>query len=101
MSRQQFVILSRETSRDGGLAPLGSRQDIIDRLAQFNTAPEVAGQDILYGPGIRLEFSPGEPVSQILLTVTEEEIAWQVMMRLAKALEWKLLDPSSGRELSP
>ena len=98
---QQLVILARAESMDDGLPPLGSRDEILERLAGLNTAPAQAGEDILYGPGIRIELPPGDPVSQMLMTVVEEEIAWQVIMRLAKELEWKLLDPASGRELTP
>ena len=101
MSAQQLVILSPEPSRDGGLAPLGSHDEIVRALGRLNIAPERAGETMLYGPGIRIEMSPDSPVSQMLLTVTEEEIAWLVIMRVAKAMQWKLLDPATGRELSP
>jgi hypothetical protein len=98
---QQYVILSREESAGEGLAPLGSRQDIIRQLGPYNTAPDTDDGDILYGPGIRIELPPSDPVTQMLMTVTEEEIAWLVIMRLAKGLHWKLLDPATGRELTP
>ena len=98
---QQLVILSPNAAPEGALAPLGSRSEVVEHLSRFNTAPECNGGDILYGPGISIELPPGEPVTQLLLTVMEEEIAWQVIMRLAKQFEWKLLDPASGRELTP
>jgi hypothetical protein len=98
---QQFVILARQRSSDNGMAPIGSRAKIIRDLAQYNTAPEIEGDDVLYGPGIRLELPPGQSeVNQILMTVMEEEIAWLVMMRLAKAFDWKIVDTDSGRELN-
>ena len=101
MTTQQLVILARGESTGDGLTPLGTRDQIIKQIAIYNTAPEGEGTDILYGPGIRIELPPGDPVRQMLMTVTEEEIAWQVIMRLAKGLEWKLLDPATGRELNP
>lgn len=101
MARQQLVILSSETGDDGGLAPIGRRSEIIERLSGFNTAPEREGSMVLHGPGIRIEFADEDPVRQMLLTVVEEEIAWQVILRIARALGWKLLDPTSGRELTP
>jgi hypothetical protein len=101
VSGQQFVILSPDESSDNGLAPMGSRADVVDQLGRYNTAPQCAGEDILYGPGIRIELPPGEPVTQMLMTIVEEEIAWQVIMRLARALRWRLLDPTTGRELVP
>ena len=105
MSATQFVILSKQDATGQGLAPLGSRATLIRELAHYNTAPERPDDaDMLYGPGIQLEFPPGAPgqgdVNQALLTVVEEEIAWLVIMRLAKAFNWKIVDTSSGRELN-
>ena len=101
MPRQQFVILSPEPSSNGGLSPIGSREEIVKQLGDLNTSPEKEGGDMLYGPGIRIELPPGEPVTQMLMTLTEEDIAWHVVMRLVKQMKWKLLDPMSGRELKP
>lgn len=97
----QFVIVSKK-SASNGVAPLGARQEIIRTLASYNTAPEREKDDeILYGPGIRLEFPPEQdPVNQVLLTITEEEIAWHVIMRLIKTFEWKIVDTETGRELN-
>ncbi len=97
----QLVILSRDETTGDDLAALGTRAEIIDSLAVHNTAPETEGDDVLHGPGIRIELPPGEPVTQMLMTIVEEEIAWQVIMRLAKTMQWKLLDPATGREFSP
>lgn len=83
------------------MAPIGPRAKIVGDLSHFNTAPEREGDDVLYGPGIRLELPPDQnDVSQMLLTITEEEIAWLVIMRLAKAFDWKIVDTTSGRELN-
>jgi hypothetical protein len=102
MARRQLVILSRESLPDGGLAPLGRRRDIESGLATRNTAAERPGGHTLYGPGIELELAPGQdPVTQMMLTISDEDIAWPVIMRLARELQWKILDPNSGRELSP
>lgn len=97
----QLVILGRGESSGGALPELGTRKEILTQLAPLNTAPAVEGEDLLHGPGIRIEMPPGDPVTQMLLTIVEEEIAWQVIMRLAKVMRWKLLDPASGRELTP
>ncbi len=86
---------------ENGLASLGTARDIVGRLSVFNTGPDHDGGDVLYGPGIRIELPPEDPVQQMLLTITEEEIAWQVIMRLAKLLEWRIIDPATGRELNP
>lgn len=101
MGSQQLVILAREDGAGSDPSALGTREEVVRRLSAFNTAPEADDGEVLFGPGIRIELPPQEPVSQMLLTIVEEEIAWQVVMRLAKAMEWRLLDPSSGREFSP
>ncbi len=102
-SSRQFVILSGREPAGDGMPPIGPRQDILEQLARCNTAPEAAEHaDVLYGPGIRIELTPGQdPVSQMLVTITEEEIGWQVLTRLIHHFQWKLLDPNTGRELTP
>ncbi|MHC5024551.1 MAG: hypothetical protein ACYTGG_11710 [Planctomycetota bacterium] len=101
VATQQLVILSQDHGSDNGLAPIGARQEILDQLLNHNTAPQRAGEDVLYGPGIRIEMPPEDPVTQMLMTITEEEIGWQVIMRLAKIMRWKLFDPVTGREFIP
>ena len=99
---QQYVILSNEVPTDNGMAPIGSREEILNLLASYNTAPENDDESILFGPGIRIELPPDQdPVPQMVLSVVEDEIAWLVIMRLAKELKWKILDPMTGRELKP
>jgi len=82
------------------MAPIGSRREVLTQLSHYNTAPDGTDNDSLYGPGIRIELPPGQdPVTQMLLTVVEEEIAWLVIMRLMKAFGWKIVDMNTGREL--
>jgi hypothetical protein len=103
-SRRQFVILSgEEPTEGGGLAPIGARGEVCRRLADCNTGPECEdADDVLFGPGLRIELTPHQdPITQMLVTLTEEEIGWQVLTRLIREFHWKLLDPDSGRELSP
>jgi len=98
---EQYVILAQSEDDDGTMRPIGTREEIRAQVADFNTAPDHEGGDALYGPGFILELPPQNPVSQMLLTITEEEIAWLVIMRLARRFNWKLLDMVSGRELIP
>lgn len=99
---QTYVILSPEDSRAGGLAPIGTRDEIVKALEPLNTAPERRGEDVLWGPGIRIDLPPEkDPVDQMLLTVVEEEIAFLVIMRIGRICQWRMLDPETGRELNP
>ncbi|MCH2135058.1 MAG: hypothetical protein MK101_00585 [Phycisphaerales bacterium] len=96
---QQFVILARTGNGD---APLGSRKEIVSRLAGLNTCPETDGEDVLWGPGIRIDLPPDQdPVRQMLLGIVEEEIAWLVIMRLARECQWRVVDMETGDELVP
>ncbi len=84
------------------MAPLGTWADLLSGLLEHNTGPENTDDEtVLYGPGIRIELGPEDPVCQMLLTVTEEEIGWQVIQRLAHEFSWKLLEPTTGREWTP
>ena len=100
-SRQLVILSSDEPPEPGAMAPIGRRADIIGDLAGCNTGPESPdAQDVLYGPGIRIELTPHQdPISQMLVTVTEEEIGFIVLQRLVKEFGWKLLDPNTGMEL--
>jgi len=101
-SGKVFVVLSSHDadSTDGSMTPIASRKSLLAELFDCNTGPERQDDDILYGPGFRLELTPGQdPITQMLLTLTEEEIGWQVLTKLLKQFEWKLLDPNTGREL--
>ena len=102
MGAKQFVVQSRSRAADGTLAPLGSRRDIESALTCRNTMSDHAGGDRLYGPGIEIDIAPEEdPVLQMLLTINDDDIAWDVILRLAREFQWKIVDPNTGRELSP
>ncbi len=102
MQQRQLVILSRTSYKNGVPDPIGSRVDVVNALAMRNTLADIEGGDILYGPGVDIQLPPGQdPIQQMLLTITDEDIAWPVILRLAKDLQWKLLDPVSARELTP
>ncbi len=97
---QQFAILP--PSKNGATADLGTRRDLIATLASLNTGPERPGEDLLWGPGFRLEMTPNQdPVQQMLLTITEDEIAWLAIMRLARRCQWRIIDFETGQEIEP
>jgi hypothetical protein len=96
---QQFVILAREGN---GTESLGTRQGVVDQLSGMNTMAEQAGEDVLWGPGIRIDLPPEQdPVTQMLLSIVEEEIAWLVIMRLGRECNWRIVDMETGQELEP
>ena len=81
---------------------LGTREYILSSLASYNTMPEKEGDDLLWGPGIRIELPPTEgDVQQMLLHIVEEEIAWFPIVRLARQFNWSVTEIETGRELKP
>ncbi len=98
----QLVILSRDEPAGGERTPIGSRDELLRELANRNTGPERPGEDTLFGPGIQIDLAPGEdPITQMLLTINDEDIAWTVILRLGRELHWRIFDPRSGRSLMP
>lgn len=82
--------------------PLGTTRQIAESLAPFNIAPDgdplTAG--ILFGPGLTIQLpmtGERDPVTQVMVTLDEEDMAWLVILRLCRRLEWKLMDPGSGK----
>ena len=99
MASRQFVIMSRQPASDGQLPPLSTRRELLEGLAGCNTAPEREGEDTCFGPGLELHLPPGQdPVRQMLMTISDDDIAWIAIINMAKKLGWKILDPQSGRE---
>ncbi|RMD64790.1 MAG: hypothetical protein D6824_03480 [Planctomycetota bacterium] len=97
---RQLVLMAQQG--DGAMDALGTRRDVVQRLSQFNTAPDGSATqpNVLHGPGFTLELpyvDDRDPVTQALVTVQEEDIAWAVLSRLCKATGWTLLDVDSGR----
>lgn len=87
-------------------ATLGTRHVIIDTLAGYNTTPDgdPDTDGVLFGPGFRVELpfvGERDPVGQALLTITEEDNAWPVLVRMCKETGWRLMDAESGRTFGP
>ncbi len=82
------------------MTPIGTRREILGILRMLNTAPQAPGEDVLYGPGVEIELPPGlDPVTQMLLRLTDDDVGWDVIRAIAHRTHWRLLDPLSGREL--
>lgn len=98
--RRQLVIIGKDVK--GGNAPLGSLREVRATLEGYNTGPDGsksdAGLDRLHGPGMVIEL-PGaiDPVTQAVASISDEEIAFPVLMKLTKAMGWRLMDIESGR----
>lgn len=106
MGAKRLLVL---VSAPDGLAPgapprpLGTSRQIREAFAAFNTAPDGStkrslGTEFYYGPGIQVELPSGQSeVNQALVTLVEEDIAWPVLLRMCRKMNWALQDPNSGR----
>jgi hypothetical protein len=96
------------SDRDDGLPALGTLREVLDALARYNTGPDGAasknglGAMMLYGPGMLMEMAPidGE-VKQVMVTMTDDDFAFPVLMRLCREQQWTMLDPETGRRFGP
>ncbi|MEY4823046.1 MAG: hypothetical protein RLY72_2698 [Planctomycetota bacterium] len=103
----------RAKAEGGGLVPLASRDELQKFFLTLNTASERSGSDVLYGPGIRIELPPmQDPVLQVTLTVTEDELfhilffgtANEPRGRLLRATMergWRFYDPVRSEYVPP
>lgn len=103
--KRQIVLLSGKpkASDAAPMPPLGSRKDVRDVLARYNTAPDGSGRnptgtEILHGPGMFVELPTAmDSVAQAMVTVLDDDIAWPVLSRVCKAQGWRMMDLESGR----
>lgn len=84
--------------------PLGTYEQVVDALSAFNTQPDGSKSPesfgLLHGPGLIVQMpmvGPKDPIMQIAVSLQEEDVAWTVLARLCKRLDWKMMDPASGR----
>ena len=106
MARKRQLILSMpDPEAEPGeiaLLPLGRWGEVIERLGAFNTAGDGSsrstGTEILHGPGYVVELAAGqEEVTQAMVIVHDEDLAWPVLSRLCRQTGWKMTDLESGR----
>lgn len=86
---------------DAEPVPLGKVEDIVQSLAPYNTAPEDPDErnvSVLYGPGVIIQLPMAEgPITQLLVSIDDDTIAWSVLPRICQALDLKMVDPETGR----
>ncbi|CAN5820926.1 hypothetical protein BH11PLA1_BH11PLA1_00160 [soil metagenome] len=112
MARSRQVILIRTVDAaaddDDGLPPMGSLDEVQRVMTRYNTAHDGAaagraadmGLMRLHGPGLVAELSTGQPeVKQIMVTMTDDDFAFPVLMRLCREQKWTMMDPETGQRL--
>lgn len=89
------------------MPPLGTKDEVLEQLARFNTAPDGAkpktpGQIVLaaHGPGMLVELTTHEgDVKQLMVTMTDEDFAFPVLTRACRLYKWTMMDPETGQSL--
>lgn len=106
MAKKRQLVITRSARAAGGrpgeLLSMGRKDEVVASLARFNTAPDGStrstGMDVLWGPGMLLEIPSGaDDVTQAMVTVTDDDIALPVLLRVCKSLGWAMVDLESGR----
>ena len=111
MSRSRQILLVKVLKTEDEDVPsilnavaLGPYKKVESDLGRFNTYPDgsrnVDSFGVLYGPGFMLQMpmvGPNDPVSQVIVTMQEEDVAWPVLLRICKHLGWRMMDQQSGR----
>jgi len=102
VARTRQLILTPVSSEEGGTSGLGRKREVLRQLGQFNTAPDGSPESfgVAHGPGFLVELPMVEDkdeVTQMMVTVLDEETAWPVLARLCKQHRWQMVDPASGR----
>ncbi len=116
VAKKRTLVLLNPSSGPEGAAPLGSLREVREALGCSNIAPdgsgahgygERMGTGVFFGPGMVLEVplmdepdalrGEGPEVRQVLVSVTDEDFAFPVLMRLCKRHQWQMMDPDSGR----
>lgn len=103
MARKRQIVLMRPGGAPGESEPLGSLREVLKALSLFNTAPDgsvrkMAAMEVAHGPGMVVEMPALTPqVTQAMVTVTDEEIAFPVLSRLCRGNGWTMVDLETGR----
>ena len=96
MASKQFILVNPA----GGA--LGTKAEVLEILARFNTAPDGSKEamGVAFGPGLHVELpwiDDQDPLQQAAVTVVDQEAAWQVISRLLKEVDWRLMDLDTGQ----
>jgi hypothetical protein len=111
MPRRSVVLVKTVDPADEGegLPAIGDMDEVLDMLSHFNTAPdggkagegtEALGLIRAYGPGMYMEMMANEgEVRQVMVTMTDDDFAFPVLMRLCRAHHLTMLDTNTGQRL--
>lgn len=110
MARRQLVLMAAREEGDDASSAMGSLEEVVAVLKRFNCWPDGSGPEglgkslgmaLAYGPGMVLEVPAAGggtgDVMQVLASMTDEEYAFPVLMRLCRENGWTMMDPESGR----
>lgn len=112
MGRSRHVVLTQAAgaATEEGPPSLGSLEEVTAALARYNTAPDGSSAreggglttTLMHGPGMVLEMAEIEgEVRQVMVTMTDDDFCFPVLMRLCRERRWTMLDPETGRKFGP
>ena len=99
-ARSILLVRYEETEPDASaptLLALGTIGEVRRDLERFNVAVDgdPSTRNLLYGPGVVVTLpmlDDRDEVTQLLVTITEESIAWSVIMRICRSMRWRMME---------
>lgn len=108
MPKRQVILTPAADPAGESDATLGTPAQVIARLARYNTAPDGAPAKspaplvVFYGPGFLAEMPTSErDVRQVMVTMTDDDFAFPVLIRLCREQRWTMIDAETGRRFGP
>lgn len=108
LGAKRQLVLMRRTDQVDETRPLGTAREVETLLGHFNIAGDgssngrTAGAIILHGPGMVIEVPGGlDRITQVIVTLTDDDFAWPVLMRLCERESLTMIDLESGRVFGP
>jgi hypothetical protein len=105
--RTILIVPGGGATGSGPRMTLGVLREVLESFAPFNTSPdgsgsggmgEVIGVGVLHGPGFRGEIpTTSDEVAQVIISITDEDFAFPVLMRMCKTNRWRMMDPDTGQ----
>lgn len=105
-SSRQLILVKPEPGAEPGtvgqMQPMGRVGSISTELVTYNTSPDgsrgsALGTERLYGPGFTMQLpTTTDTVTQIMVSVSEQDTAWPVLSRICRAMGWRMQDMETG-----
>lgn len=103
---KQLILIKPEPGAEPGtvgrMQPMGKVAAIAAQLVSYNTSGDgskgsALGTERLFGPGFTMQLpTTTDSVTQIMVSVSEQDTAWPVLSKICRAMGWRMQDMETG-----